>query len=148
MASFKLIRQLSVCFQSKRKFAILVWNSNHFNLVFVTKKINQVHCIRDIILARGHINKYKHACFDLNLSSFTSLHFQVVLLALWSLLPFEQQVPLYWIDKNPPGEGFGSSSLCSIVGTYLITTYMLVLTNITLTQNKLLQANTRLPVYF
>lgn len=112
------------------------------------RKKKQVNFIRDLILARGRINKHKYDRFDLNITSFTSLHFQVVLLAPWSLLPFEQRVPLYWIGKNPPGEGFGSSSLCSRVGTHLITTYMLILTYITLTQIKFLQANINQSVYF
>lgn len=37
----------------KEKIAILLWNSNHLNLV----KKTQVNCKRDLILARGHNNK-------------------------------------------------------------------------------------------
>lgn len=101
----------------------------------------KANCNRVLILARGHKNKYKHACFDLNMTGFTSLHFQVVLPALWSVPPSEQQVPLYWIGKNSPGEGFGSSSPCSVVGTHLVNTYLLRLTNITLIPNSCLQEN-------
>lgn len=134
------LRQFLVFFFfSKRKPATLTWNSNHFNLLLVEK--SHISCIRYLILARGHINIHKHTCFNLNRTSFTSLHFQDVLLALWSLLPFEQQVPLYWIGKNLPGEEFGSLSPCSIIGTYMITTYLFILRNTILTQNKLLQKN-------
>lgn len=135
---FKFLDKLLLCLKSKGKFAILLWNSYHFNLV---KKKPQVNCNRDLILARGHNNKHKRACLDLNLSDFTSLHFQVVLPALWSLPPSEQQAPLYWIGRNPPGEGFGSSSPCSIVGTHLVNTLLLRLTNITLTPNSCHQEN-------
>lgn len=109
--------------------------------ILIWWKKTQVNCNGDLILARGHNNKHKCACFDLDITGFTSLHLQVVLPALWSLPPSEQQVPPYWIGKNPPGEGFGSSSLCSTVGTHLVNTHLLRLTNITLTPNSCLQEN-------
>ena len=98
------------------------------------KKIKNQVVILDIQYKQEDI--CKHICFNLNKTSFTSLHFQVVLLAQWSLLPFEQQVLLYWIGKSFPGEGFGSLSPCSIFG-HTITTYTLILTHTTLKQCKL-----------
>lgn len=132
------LMQFLVCFFFFQKENLQHSHETVTTLLFAKK--SQISCI-DIILARGHISIHKHTCFNLNRTSFTSLHFQDVLLALWSLLPFEQQVPLYWIGKNLPGEGFGSLSPCSIIGTYMITTYLFILRNTTLTQNKLLQKN-------